>query len=99
MNGYDYPSDEDLQKIETWDPADYHGLMAYVHDKWQYADCGYWEQKDNVYKLHTAGWSGNESIIAAMERNIVFWMLYWFSSTRGGHYIFRPSAIEKGKGE
>jgi hypothetical protein len=87
-----YPTDEELDKIKTWDYKDYCGLMAYVHARWKYADCGYWEQKDKTYKLHTAGWSGNESIVNAMQENIMFWLLYWFSTTRGGHYIFRPSS-------
>ena len=35
----------------------------------------------------TGGWSGNESIIHAMQENIM-WKLRWISSHRGGKYGF-----------
>lgn len=38
--------------------------------------------------LHTWGWSGNESIIAAMEGNIMLQMMAWVESRRGGHCIY-----------
>lgn len=50
-----------------------------------------WERRANQHKLwhvSTAGWSGNESIIGAMQKNYQFWWLCWHSTTRGGHYIF-----------
>jgi hypothetical protein len=39
-------------------------------------------------ELHTFGWSGNESIVDALDKNVLFWMTCWEQSNRGGHYKF-----------
>jgi hypothetical protein len=83
-----YPEDSELKIIREWDASDFHGLMAYIYDRWNYADCGYWDQKKSVYRISTGGWSGNEEIIGAMMENHIWWMMYWQQSQRGGHYIF-----------
>jgi hypothetical protein len=44
--------------------------------------------------LHTGGWSDCEYIIGSIQdiserTNInLFWMMYWYQSTVGGHYVF-----------
>ena len=86
----DYPTDEQLETIKTWQGDDLHGLMAYIKSLWNYADIGYWEQEDNKYILHTGGWSGNEDLIVAMQENAIFCMMFWYQTRRGGHYIFWP---------
>lgn len=93
-----YPDDHELKTVKTW-AGDFNDLMRFVKDHWKYANCGYWsEQYDvedppftpfNVYRISTAGWSGNESLIDALMDNNVFWLLCWYSSRRGGHYEFR----------
>lgn len=40
-------------------------------------------------RLATAGWSGNESIIAALKTNRLFSFMHWFMSARGGLHIYR----------
>lgn len=96
MNQY-YPSDQELEQIREWIVSGlsaYHALMTFVRERWAYADCGYFDQEtigdQGIYRLHTAGWSGNESLIGAMQDNFVFWAMYWLQSRRGGHYIFAP---------
>jgi hypothetical protein len=96
----DYPTAKDLKSIKNWVPKtwngeEFHVFMEYIRDKWKYADDGYWEQEGLVYTLHTAGWSGNESIIGAMMKNYIFWMLYWESNKRGGHYVFCPRKLRE----
>ena len=41
------------------------------------------------FEYHTGGWSGNEDVISALERNSLFFALYWKKSEVGGHYFFR----------
>lgn len=36
----------------------------------------------------THGWSGNESLIEALQPTL-FWLVFWESSHRGGRYTFR----------
>lgn len=87
----EYPSDEELTRIAAWNLADqceFINLMEYVHKLWSYSDNGYWRRKGDIFYISTAGWSGNEEIIAALQENTIFWLLYWQQSKRGGHYIF-----------
>lgn len=41
------------------------------------------------YEISTGGWSGNESLLGAMRRNVPLWRLTWVMNRRGGHYRFR----------
>lgn len=78
-------------------------LLQYVRDAWYYPDRffeldappdDYPDLMRNIcgprrwFYVSTAGWSGNESLIEALQHNVIFWMLCWWSSRRGGHYIF-----------
>jgi hypothetical protein len=108
MDDLKYPSDEELEKIKTWDYSDYHGLMEFIQSLWEFDAWGFnrLDRAAEIYMISTGGWSGNEDIIQAMESNIMFWSLYWYQSRRGGHYIFAPmtrrsfeqlEAIERGQ--
>jgi hypothetical protein len=84
-----YPEDGELEKIKNWnmsDSAGYHLLMGYIETLWHWN--GLFKYEDNVYTLVTGGWSGNESIIGAMMQNVIFWLMYWESSERGGRHKF-----------
>lgn len=99
-----YPSEAELDRVRKWKIAvagDATALLAYVRERWQYADMGYWavarrrrrEWKNGplyrAYRISTGGWSGNEDLIGAMNDNAMFWLRFWHSSRRGGHYEFR----------
>lgn len=90
-----YPEEHELKKIEEWDYHDFEGLMTYVRDLWKYKH--YFRKKiGEVYDLSTGGWSGNESIIAALEQNRMFWAIAWQESKRGGHFIFEIRKVKDG---
>ena len=97
-----YPTTRTLRAIRTWpisQPSDAGVLLAFVQRAWKYPTyftrsirrTREWKGQPLAWtwSVSTGGWSGNESLIAAMERNWMFWMLAWQSSRRGGHYVFR----------
>jgi hypothetical protein len=81
-----YPTEEAISLIEKWPYNDPQGLFDFIEEMWAIVDFN--ERTIEHVSLSTAGWSGNEGIIEAMKENWQFWMLYWYSSTRGGHYEF-----------
>jgi hypothetical protein len=100
-----YPTDDALTIIEKWSWDDKKGWFDFIHEIWHLASWGWseGEQTDEwdtdkllyQYDISTAGWSGNESIIRAMEANTHFmWGLTWVQSRRGGHYIFQRDIEE-----
>ena len=88
MDSDGYPDDDELEQIEKWDHHDFAGLGVFVHERWKYRDCGYWTQEGRKLNISTGGWSGNESLMSALEANTMFWAVCWQSSKRGGHYEF-----------
>lgn len=98
-----YPTDESFEIIKTWHWSDAQGWFEFIEDLWAYSDFGYWKESESTdevsgkatkqYNISTAGWSGNESIIRAMQENEMLWFLNWVQSRRGGHYIFELRKI------
>jgi hypothetical protein len=95
-----YPTDETLKIIETW-PINSNdsiaSLLEYVKKAWTYnfpVNSGGSERESWIY-IATGGWSGNESIISALEGNIIFWVLCWLESHRGGGYKFLTHPIKE----
>jgi hypothetical protein len=96
MDDNGYPSDEELKAIEEYDlPGGVEGLVDMIKDLWHY-ECGF-VRKGKVLELHTGGWSGNEDIIDALERNMCFFMFYWQKSERGGHHYFEITDFQEEK--
>ena len=86
-----YPTDEELLKIREWKVDknfDIHELMDYAYSLWRYQDENYFKRIGNSYRLVTGGWSGNEDVIKALQNNLMFWLMYWESSDRGGLHTF-----------
>lgn len=93
-----YPTQAALDVIEMWHWSDAKGWFTFIKSLWHLKSFGWtegiedhdWKPDGKTYKYHisTAGWSGNESIIRAMERNYMLWEFNWEQSRRGGHYIF-----------
>lgn len=90
-----YPTNKQLDAIKKWDPLDSHGLLEYVRELWAYPD--YVKVKGKKYTFATGGWSGNEDIIAALEKNLVFHAICWYASYRGGKHIYMTPLIKRKK--
>ena len=95
MDSAGYPTARELRRIATWPWTDFKGWMDYIHDRWAYADWGWHVSTRGVYRISTAGWSGNESIVEAMMRNFGLWSTHWYSSRCGGHYQFKARKWSK----
>ena len=102
-----YPTQRTLWAIEHWPFDDQSGWFAFLRTVWHLADWGWHEADESpkdphakeaapVHRWHlsTAGWSGNESLVAAMRANEMLWHSSWAQSRRGGHYIFEREYIE-----
>lgn len=92
-----YPTEDALDLITKWHWIDEKGWFEFIHSIWHLASWGWreggephdWKDaKVYRYNISTGGWSGNESIIRAMQKNEMLWHLTWVQSRRGGHYIF-----------
>ena len=98
-----YPTQAALDVVKLWHWDDAKGWFKFIEGLWYFRSFGWKEvdephewsdmeqYKDRMvhrYYISTAGWSGNESIIRAMQDNDMMWHLNWVESRRGGHYIF-----------
>jgi len=105
-----YPTEHALEVIEKWHWNDAKGWFKFIKGIWYLHSWGWkeidepheWSQADQYkdkivhrYYISTAGWSGNESIIRAMQNNSMMWHLNWVESRRGGHYIFELKEFEE----
>jgi hypothetical protein len=103
LDGDGYPTEETLTRIKEWEINDMQsgrGLLEFVREIWWHSKWGIHieevedelmpsrKRKYDHWHMSTGGWSGNESIIRAMQANRLFWMFHWVQSRRGGHYIF-----------
>ena len=93
-----YPTQDALHLIENWPYDDPVNWFDFIHEIWYASDWGWhsevvpheYREGRNVmrFDISTAGWSGNEAIIKAMQKNEMLWWIVWVQSRRGGHYIF-----------
>jgi hypothetical protein len=97
----EYPTESQLSDIEHWDiiAGGVMGLLCKLQEAWHWPEWGYKLTGKRTLKLelHTGGWSCNEEIIDALQKNPMFWGAFWQKSLKGGHYYFRigKSFIEK----
>lgn len=109
-DGYRYPHGVQARAIRNFDivKRDPFELMEYVKKWWWYPEWG-WRETDLTghpdfffrheratrYDISTGGWSGNETLIDALESNIMFYALFWVQSRRGGHYIYEVHTLPR----
>ena len=97
-----YPTEETLERIRSWPVkvgADFIAVMDFAGRAWSYPDywdvAEHWSDPDDRgracrrYEFSTGGWSGNESIVHAIEGNQIVQMVGAWSWRRGGHYEYR----------
>lgn len=106
-----YPTEDALEAIERWHWDDARGWFKFIEGLWWYSNMLWIECEGGIdqylnkqldpktirYHVSTGGWSGNESIIRAMQQNDMMWHLNWVQSRRGGHYIFELKDLEFGQ--
>lgn len=91
-----YPTESALEIVKLWHWTDKRGWFDFIKSIWWTPSWGWHEHqksKDEKVIIHTlelstGGWSGNESVISAMQDNTMLWHMTWVQSRRGGHYIF-----------
>lgn len=104
-----YPTAAALELIENWHFSEIESVFEFIKDIWHMRSWG-WSEVDaselpaddddydkdggKLYFISTAGWSGNESLLRALEENWMAWSLCWVQSRRGGHHIFRQYKLK-----
>jgi hypothetical protein len=98
-----YPTEEALERITAWpfttfqdaiDAMDFAGTLWSYPDAWT-VDKAFidpdWPNSppERRYVFSTGGWSGNESVIEAIQENLMVESLGAWSWRRGGHYEYR----------
>jgi hypothetical protein len=92
VNGY--PTETAITAVQNFRGTP-HGLVVLLSELWaggEYVIVN--DSRDDLVEVRfiTVGWSGNEDLIAAMEKSL-FGMMFLESSHRGGLHIYRiPTA-------
>jgi hypothetical protein len=86
-----YPTQYALETLQNWPGGDPVGWLKLAQTLWYWGGRAFeLSAEGDSWKASasTGGWSGNESVIAAMEKNSLLWHTARVSSTRGGHFTF-----------
>ncbi len=87
-----YPTDAALELVTNFAGTP-HQLFDLVKSVWYTTDFATVADRpvDDEYEvvLITTGWSGNESLIGALDRSWVVSSQFWYSSARGGKHVYR----------
>lgn len=88
-----YPSKDDLYKVQHWDFKDVRGLFDFIEDSDGMQAYGSFRRtimpdgRERI-RIATGGWSGNEDMMSALERNFIVYSSYWKLSARGGLEVY-----------
>ena len=65
-----YPTEETLEIIKQWDmnPSTMKDLMAFIASAWHWNDMAR-ETSPGLWVFATGGWSGNESLLTALQQS------------------------------
>lgn len=99
LDQQNYPDPKSLKQIEKWDvlKQGVPDLLDLIKENTNWFDWSISIKGKKVirFEYHTGGWSGNEDVIDALRRNILFFRLFWQKSERGGHHYFRIFTIKE----
>lgn len=100
-----YPTDETLDRIERWPVQsvdDVRTCLDFVTDSWDNHYGGvsrtlsstelsmvHAQKGEKFIRFATGGWSGNEALIAALQRNTQVHTFSCVATVRGGLHIYR----------
>lgn len=91
----DYPSRSDLRRVKKWPREDIEGLFTFLKSIWWPDGDWGWTWRGRKIRVSTGGWSGNEELIIALQKNHLIWALTWEETRVGGHYKFEiPKAAK-----
>lgn len=107
MDAEGYPDEQELKAIKKWDWMDVFSLIDFIEERWAYKEWGFKKKwgKDSLLnrsivlkiELHTAGWSGNESLIYALKDNRMAMVVLGYTMWKaGGHYYFECNPYSVG---
>lgn len=90
MDADGYPTEQELEYIRSFDVInnDWEELMQHIQDNCWHLGERFFYKHEKEWIAITGGWSGNEEIIGSLKENIMFWMLHWKESHRGGLHKF-----------
>lgn len=85
-----YPTTYTRQLVEQWPYHDPLGWFELIQRVWCFPERFQRAETDThiQYLISTSGWSGNEGLLASMQRNELLWDTVWRTSERGGHHVF-----------
>lgn len=102
-----YPTEKTLEVLEHWPFEDVEGALRFAQKAWYYPEAvtNYLrpaelelvtrnEMGEHFMRFATGGWSGNESVIAALKANTMVWAMTWCLTARGGLYIFQLNKLK-----
>jgi len=77
--------EEDIQTIINWDVDDPEGVLRFIAERWHWDYL--WAEKDGLWVFATGGWSGNEELIEALFKSLLWRVrLSW-------HTLYLPGGL------
>ena len=98
-----YPSDKALEHLAKFQPRNNNGfdeVWEYLRIMWRYPNGVTFERGEDTQELvriWTGGWDGNEDLVDAMNLNYIIWPMAWLSSHRGGLFYFIRHPLTEAK--
>ncbi len=82
-----YPSDETIKSIEKWPVEDFKNCLNFA-EKVYHKGYGVWDRQNGYIKIATGGWSGNEDIVHALNKQL-YWNVLFIACTSGGTWYIK----------